>query len=96
MKKFKSNIMAMAAILVAAGTLAFTSPATLNSGWYAVAADQQTIGSQIPAPSGDCSTMKTTDLCSVYLDLDPNQPIPQTVSEAEQDDLVSGRAFRED
>lgn len=94
MKKFKMNVTALVAMVVAAGTWAFTAPAEQQAGWYTVGVDEETIGSPIASPSGDCSTMKSADLCSVYLNLDENQPAPETVSEAEADGLIIDRAFR--
>ncbi|TPE42449.1 hypothetical protein [Pontibacter mangrovi] len=93
MKKLKVNFLALAAVLMAAGTMAFSAPATLQSGWYLVEGDA--IGSPTSGPGGDCSTLYTNRLCMVQLQLDENEPIPQTVSEAEANDQVIAKAHRQ-
>ena len=92
MKKLKVNFLALAAVLVAAGTMAFSAPATLQSGWYLVNGDA--IGSPTAGPSGDCSTDYTNKLCMVQLQLSHNEPIPETVSEAEANGQVTDQARR--
>ncbi|PVY40895.1 hypothetical protein [Pontibacter virosus] len=92
MKKLKVNFLALAAVLVAGGTMAFSSPATLQSGWYLVEGDA--IGSPTAGPSGDCSPINTSKLCMVELQLGHNEPIPETVSEADANGQVTNRASR--
>lgn len=93
MKRLKVNILAMAAVLVAAGTMAFSAPAALDSGWYLVEGDA--IGSPAAGPSGDCKTTNTIELCMVQLQLNANEPIPETVSEAEANGQVIRKAHRQ-
>jgi hypothetical protein len=93
MKRLQVNFLALAAVLVAAGTMAFSAPATLQSGWYLVEGDA--ISSPVAGPSGDCKTTNTIELCMVQLQLANNEPIPETVSEAEANDQVIARAHRQ-
>lgn len=93
MKRLKVNFLALAAVLVAAGTMAFSAPAALDSGWYLVEGDA--IGSAATGPSGDCQTNHTKQLCMVQLQLNANEPIPQTVSEAEANGQVISKARRQ-
>ncbi|WP_148561716.1 hypothetical protein [Pontibacter korlensis] len=87
------NFLALAAVLVAGGTMAFSAPATLQSGWYLVEGDA--IGNPTAGPSGDCETTNIKELCMVQLRLNANEPIPETVPEAEANGQVIDKAYRQ-
>jgi hypothetical protein len=95
MKKVKVNFLLLAAMLVAVGTFAFRSPATLQSGWYEVQ-NQETILGAIEIPSAQCKAEYVVDLCAVNLDLSVNPNMPETVTEADGNGQIIERAFRED
>lgn len=94
MKKLKVNLMMIAAFAIATITMSFSlSKSTLADGWYAVDTDEETIIGPTTAPTStdNCRTNKLHDLCKIQV---PESEVPESVSQAREDDLILEEAFR--
>jgi len=101
MTNFKKHAMALVALAIAATSatlMSFNKVEKQASNWYPVSGT--TITSSTPlatAPSNDpeeaCSTSKTADMCAIQLVLNPANPFPSSVAQAQANHTVLEEAF---
>ncbi len=100
LKNIKNYAMALGALAIAAtsGTLMSFENGKQTSNWYEVSGGNIISSSSIPAPSDDpnaeCSTAKNSDMCAIQLVLNPSNPFPSTVAQAQANHTVLDEAYK--
>ncbi|WP_149912698.1 MULTISPECIES: hypothetical protein [Sphingobacterium] len=100
MKNIKNYAMALVALVIAATSLTLMSfvKKEQSSNWYPV--NTSGIISSTPlssppsnSPDDPCSTAKNTDMCAIEIELNPANPFPTSVTQAQTDHNVTDEAY---
>lgn len=100
-KIFRKHALALLALTTIVGFSAFKmTEAKQTTNWHQVNTDETINATPLTSPpsnspTADCSTAKNTDMCAIQIVLQPGQSFPENVDDAESNNQVQGRAYRD-